>query len=361
MRNILLGALAGTAVILSAGAARADSISPTTFSATLGIGESTDLRKTVVVESGPGVRRGDILFMADTTGSMGGTISTVQTNFASIISSITATPGSYGFGAAEFRDLGDGLPVGGGAYRLNAAIAADGGAAATTGIGAWAAGGGGDTPEQGLFALKTASGAATGWRAGAEKIIIIAGDASSHADAPPGSPPTPDGTTTVATTAAALNGAGVNVQSIDVGSMNADGQFSGGSSIYAAGVSGAYRTSFGGTLVADILAAINTAFDSYSLVELALDPSSGSCVSVGGLGTIGSGAFDRSVDRNFFGSLSFTGVSDGTCTVTINAMVDGAIVAQEIDTFTVAAPEPATLAMMGVGLLGLGAIRRRRR
>lgn len=359
MRTIMIGALAGAALVVSGGAARADVILPATFSATLGIGESVDLAKTVTVDSGPGVRRGDILFMADTTGSMFGTIDTVQTNFSAIIAAITATPGSYAFGAAEYKDLGDGLPIGGGSYRLNAAITADGGTAAQTGIGAWAATGGGDTPEQGLFALKIASDAATGWRAGAEKIIVIAGDASSHEGAA-----SADGATTVATAKAALVAAGVNVQTIDVGSMNADGQFDGAGSIYAApgGVAGGYRTSFGGTLVDDILAAIDTAFTTYSTIELALDPSSGDCVSVGGLGTIGSGSFDRSVARDFAGGLTFTGVNAGECTVTINALVDGAIVAQEVDTFRVGTdvPVPATLSLLGLGLIGLAAIRRRR-
>src|SRR5215831_8483417 len=101
-----------------------------------------------------------------------------------------------------------------------------------TAINGWVASGGGDTPEQALSSLQTASGASTGWRAGSKKIIVLTGDAPSHDVAHP--PPAIAGTTTT-NTGGDLGGAGVTLESADVGALNSFGQFDGADSVYAHG------------------------------------------------------------------------------------------------------------------------------
>src|SRR3954463_6367939 len=79
--------LAAGALCLSS-TAFADSISPTSFSATLGVGDSTTIHKTVTVTAGtPTSSKVDVFFLADTTGSMGSVLSAVQSSAASIMSS----------------------------------------------------------------------------------------------------------------------------------------------------------------------------------------------------------------------------------------------------------------------------------
>jgi len=51
--------------------AMADSLSPSAFSATLAVGGSTTIHKTVTIDQSPSAKV-DVFFLADTTGSMGG-------------------------------------------------------------------------------------------------------------------------------------------------------------------------------------------------------------------------------------------------------------------------------------------------
>jgi len=70
--------------------AMADSITPLTFTGSGLTGASYTVHKTVTVSAGtPTTAQGDIFFLSDTTGSMGGVISAVKTNASSILSSLS--------------------------------------------------------------------------------------------------------------------------------------------------------------------------------------------------------------------------------------------------------------------------------
>jgi hypothetical protein len=330
-------------LILTSAPALADSISPSSFSGTTTVGGSITLSNIVTVNAGvPTGAQADIFFLTDTTGSMGGTIDTVKANFTSIASSIS---GNIAFGAGQFKDTGDAF-----AYQRDADITTDV-TTAQTAINSWYASGGGDLPEQGLYALGQVA-TTTSWREGSKRIVVMAGDATAHEDL-----------ATVESTAATLAANGVTVESIDVGNLNGAGQFSGPDSIYANGASGEYFTSFGDDLVSTIQAAIGSAFSNYNNVTLQVLGAEGVAVSF--TPNTFTGTYDRSVDRNFGFDLTFTGLTAGLHNFTINALVDGGIVASSSQSINVldlggAVPEPASWAMMiaGFGLVG-GAMRRR--
>jgi len=68
------------------------------------------------------------------------------------------------------------------------------------------------------------------------------------------------------------------------------------------------------------------------------------------------GRFDRSIDRTFNFDVLFHDLVAGDHSFLIHALVDGGIVATEQDRIiSVATPEPASLLLVGAGLLGLAA------
>ena len=175
----LLTSVAAAAVLLGA-PAKADSLTPDSFSATIGVGGVTDITdKLGVISAGsPTTALADVMFIVDTTGSMSAGIAAVDSALEGTVAAL-APLGSIATGAAQFKDAtnspGDGFD-----YSLSQPITTNS-ALTQTALGAFTAGGGGDDPEQGLFALSSATtDPATGWRAGAKKIEVIVGDAPSH-------------------------------------------------------------------------------------------------------------------------------------------------------------------------------------
>ena len=147
-------------------------VSPASFSATLLPGGSVDVAKVVTTPTIP--PNPDIAFLADTTGSMGVAIGTVQADAAAIFSAVLAVQPTAQFSVSEYKDIGDPFE-----FKVDQALTAN-----TTdvqnGINQWVAGGGGDTPESQLQALfEIGNGAAT-WRPDSTRIVVWFGDSSGH-------------------------------------------------------------------------------------------------------------------------------------------------------------------------------------
>jgi hypothetical protein len=132
----------------------------------------------------------DVMFVFDTTGSMGGALTEAKEEIQEAMNQVTATLPDAQFGLAEVGDYGfvsNGSPFeygdgSGQAWTLLSPISTDqsGVIAKIAGL---TASGGGDSPEaygRGLF--ETATNPAVGWRSGARGIIVLIADDVPHDD-----------------------------------------------------------------------------------------------------------------------------------------------------------------------------------
>lgn len=377
MKNFSTPIGLAAALVFAGSMAWADSISPESFEATMRIGESVTITKTVTVDEGkPTTAKADIFFLVDTSGSMGGVISAVKTRASEILTG-TAGFGDVAWGVGSYEDFprspwgasGD-LP-----WRLNQAVTtvpAD----AQAGINALTLRSGGDGPESNLEALyQTATNASVGWRDGSKRFIVWFGDVRGHdpvscADqgiagctnpATAGYP----GPTLTATIAALddkdIQVIGINRQAGTTGTgIDETGQASaiidavGGELLSLAGAPA-------GTIVGTILGSLETAFATYSSVDLM--PAGhlpGVDVAWTPLFDPGEGPWTREETRSFDFEVTFTGLKYGVHDFEIHALVDRGIVATEKDRITVV-PLPAAAWLLLGGLGALAALRRRRR
>lgn len=355
-----IAATALPALVMSS-AARADSISPATYGNTLAVGTSDTITKTVTISKGaPTSALVDVLFLTDTTGSMGTTIAGVRNQFSAIVSDLAGL-GNVAFGSAQYKDVGD-SPV----YQLSQNITTTT-SLVQTAINSYTATGGGDLPEAGLYALDQAAGA--GWRSGSTRFIVWTGDAPSH-----------DKLFGVDKNVAlaALNAANIKVIGLSQPSgAGLDSALSGSqtgqagdianasagqASFITGGTGGSFFASATASQIENIVkTAITSSFNTYS--KVCLDSSGAPAGVLVTHDPCITGSFDRSIDRTFSFTTTFTGTAAGTYDFDVAATVDGGAVAFEKDhiVVTTAVPEPSTYAMMALGLAAVGFFARRRR
>lgn len=360
-RTLLLST--ATAALLAAGPALADSLTPSSFSASIGVGGTALItgKLGTIAKGTPTTAQADVLFVVDTTGSMSAGIATISSSLSAVVSGLSSF-GSIATGAAQYKDHTNN-PSDPFDYQLNQDITTNT-AATQAAINSFTASGGGDTPEQGLNALSQGATTTT-WRAGSKRIEVITGDAPSHSS--PSHPAAANGVS-VSSVATTLTSNGVTMIALDAnpvthgdGGLDHYGQFSG---LISDGVSGSVGSFTDSTdLINTIIADIGSSFATYSTVSLALIGPAPTDCSVSLPSSI-SGSFDRSVTRTFgFGNVSVKGTHAGVCSFTIGLEADGALLATESDTIRVGTPvpEPTALAILGAGLIGLGAARRQAR
>ncbi|GAA2993819.1 Calx-beta domain-containing protein [Actinokineospora diospyrosa] len=169
---LVLAITAATAGLAVPATAAPPGVVPSTVDVVLTPGGSTTITKAVTTPTIP--FNPDVVFLADTTGSMGAAIANVRSNIGSITGTVLAEQPTARFGVAEFKDMKDAVP-----FKVNQQLTADV-AAVQAGTTQWVAGGGLDFPEDQINALYRLANGAISFRASSTRVIAMFGDAPSH-------------------------------------------------------------------------------------------------------------------------------------------------------------------------------------
>jgi hypothetical protein len=183
-----------SAVALQGGALAADGITidPDVNDFSLPEGATEQETIEVTVPAGAGVAAADVYFLMDTTGSMGGPISSIRSAATAVMTSLQSTypDVDLAFGAGDFKDFQSPNQFDRYAFRHQVSLTND--VAAVQGaVDAWLPSGGNDLPEGQFYAFdqlaenrapsNDGTDAATiGWRPGAKRILVVFGDAPGH-------------------------------------------------------------------------------------------------------------------------------------------------------------------------------------
>jgi hypothetical protein len=208
LQAALCVAAVGTALAVSTGTAlAAPGVTPATVTLDLAPGASTTITKTVSTPPIP--PKPDIVFLVDTTGSMGSVISNVQSNAHTILNDVASAQPDAQFAVAEYKDAADSPP-----FRVVQNLTANQ-TAVSNGLDALAAGGGGDAPEDGINGLFQVSTGAVTFRPGSARIVLLIGDAPSH---------DPSNGHTLNAAISALQAADITVIALDLSRLDSTGQ-----------------------------------------------------------------------------------------------------------------------------------------
>jgi hypothetical protein len=201
-------AVGATLAISTGTAVAAPGVTPATVTLNLSPGGSATIGKTVSTPAIP--PEPDIVFLVDTTGSMGGVISNVQANAHTILSDVVSAQPDAQFAVAEYRDVGvDATP-----FRVVQNMTADQ-TAVNNGLDALVASGGGDLPEDGINGLFQVSTGAVSFRPSSSRIVLLIGDAPSH---------DPSNGHSLGDAISALQAADITVIALDLARLDSTGQ-----------------------------------------------------------------------------------------------------------------------------------------